>query len=117
MINSKPITFIGFAIKARKVRFGVGAVSTLKPKVPLLILCDTASDNTKNDAVKLSKKLHSTLLIATGVKVEEIVYKEKCKLIAITDEGLAKAIIENLDCHFTKYSGGYGYGNWRKERS
>ena len=111
MNNSKPLTFIGFAIKARKVRFGVNAVATLKPKIPLLILCDTASDNTKKEAVKLSNKLQSTLLITRGVKIEEIVYKENCKLIAILDDGLAKAITQNLDCHFTKYSGGYGYGN------
>ena len=96
MINSKPITFIGFAIKARKVRFGVGAVGTLKPKVPLLIVCDSASDNTKKEVVKLATKLRSTLLIATDVKLEDIVHKEK---------------LENLDCHFTKYSGGNGYGN------
>ena len=111
MINSKPLTFIGFAIKARKVKFGVNAVATLKPKVPLLILCSTASDNTKHDAVKLSKKLQATLLIATDVKVEDIVYKENCKLIAVQDVALAKAIMENLDCHFTKYSGGNSYGN------
>ena len=111
VINSKPITFIGFAIKARKVRFGVGAVGTLKPKVPLLIVCDSASDNTKKEVVKLATKLRSTLLIATDVKLEDIVHKENCKLIAISDEGLSKAILENLDCHFTKYSGGNGYGN------
>ncbi len=110
MQNSKPLTFIGFAIKARKVRCGVGAISTLKGKVPLLIICSTASDNTFDDAIKLSKKLSSKLLVATDVKVEDIVYKENCKLIAISDMGLAKAIIENIDSHFSEYSGGYGNG-------
>ena len=108
MNNSKPLTFIGFAIKARKVRCGVGAISTLKGKVPLLIICSTASDNTFDEAVKLSKKLCSKLLVATNVKVEDVVCKDNCKLIAISDVALAKAIIDNIDCHFTEYSGGYG---------
>lgn len=105
--KSKVLTFIGFALKSRKVRCGVNAVKTIKGKVNLLILCKTASKNTYDDAISLAKKLSAKLVISNDYLIEDIVNKECCKLIAIEDEGLAKAIIEHLDSHFTEYSGGY----------
>ena len=98
--KSKVETFIGFSIKAGKVRCGVNAIATLK-KVNLLILCATASDNTKEDAKKLMKRFHCHLIISNKKTVEELTGKEKCKLMAITDKGLSKAIEDNLDNDFT----------------
>ena len=106
METSKILTFIGFSIRARKVRSGVNAIKTLKGGVPLLILCHTASDNTLKDAVKLSKKLSARLVISKTYKIEDVIKKEHCKLIAIQDNSLAKAILDNLDCHFQEYSQG-----------
>ena len=106
MKNCKTLTFIGFAIKARKVRAGVNAVKTLKGGVDVLILCETASQNTLDEAIKLSKKFNAPLVISKTYKVEEIVKKEHCKLIAVQDKSLSKAILESLDDSFQKYSGG-----------
>ena len=106
MENCKTLTFIGFAIKARKVRSGVNAIKTLKGGVDLLMLCSTASQNTLEDAVKLSKKLNAPLVISNAYKIEDIIKKEHCKLIAIQDKSLAKAILDSLDNRFQKYSGG-----------
>lgn len=103
--KSKLLTYIGFAIRARKVRSGVNAISTLKGGVKVLIICGTASENTFNDAVKLSTKLRAPLVVSKTYKVEEIIKKEHCKLLAIQDESLGKAILDNLDSHFQKYSG------------
>ena len=104
--RSKFLTFIGFSIKARKIRCGVNAIATLKGGVKLLIVCSTASENTKKDAVKLSKKFNAKLYELSGYVLENVVYKEKCKLVAVTDTGLAKAIVDNADGHLTVYSGG-----------
>lgn len=98
MEKSKAITFIGFAIKARKVRCGVNAVSTLK-KAELLIVCSTSSENTFKDAIKLSKKLSAQLLVLNDIKLEDVVYKENCKLIAILDKSLSNAILNSNDSH------------------
>ncbi len=116
MEQSKVLTFIGFSLRARKVRKGVNAISTLKNRVGVLILCKTASNNTFDEANKLAKKLSATLIISVDIKVEDIVNKEHCKLIAIEDEQLSRAILENLDSHFVKYSGGYGNSYGREER-
>ena len=105
MEKSKAFTFIGFAIKARKLRCGVNAISTLK-KADLLILCSSASENTKKDAVKLSKKLNAKLLVLNEVLLESVVYKDKCKLVAVTDNALAKAILNSGDSRFCEYQEG-----------
>ena len=71
MEKSKAFTFIGFAIRARKVKMGVNAVKTLK-KAVLLILCHTASENTLKEAVSLSNKLNAKLLILNEIELEEM---------------------------------------------
>ncbi len=102
MGRSKIETFIGFSIRAGKYRLGVNAVATLK-NAELLIMCHTASENTVKDVLKLSKKLKAEIIVCNFVNLEDLTGKENCKLMAVTDKSLAKAIIDNLDENFTKY--------------
>ncbi len=104
MEKSKPLTFIGFAIRARKVRSGANAIVTLKGGVKVLIICSTASQNAFDEAIKLSKKFNAPLVVSKTYKVEDIIKKERCKLLAIQDESLGNAILQNLDDHFQEYS-------------
>ena len=113
--KSKILTFIGFSLRAKKLRCGVNAIKTIKKSVKVLILCATASNNTFDEVVKIAKKLNSTLIISVDNKVEDIVNKEHCKLLAVEDESLANAILDNLDSHFVKYSGGYGINYGKKQ--
>ena len=116
MERSKILTYIGFALRARKVRAGVNAIQSLTHSVKVLILCKTASNNTFDEVIKIAKRLNATLIISVDTKVEDIVQKEHCKLIAIEEDELAKAILNNLDSHFVKYCGGYGESYGREER-
>ena len=102
MARSKIETFIGFSIRAGKYRLGVNAVATLK-SAELLIMCHTASENTVKDVLKLSKKLKAEVIVYNSGLLEDLTKKEHCKLMAVTDKSLAKAIIDNLDENFTKY--------------
>ncbi|MBR3803877.1 MAG: hypothetical protein IKJ14_00825 [Clostridia bacterium] len=104
MENSKPLTFIGFAIKARKVRSGANAIATLKGGVYALVICSTASKNAFDEAVKFSIKFNAPLVVSKTYKVEDIIKKQHCKLLAIQDESLGNAILQNLDNHFQEYS-------------
>ena len=106
--KSKVLTFIGFALRARGVKCGVNAVQTIKGGCEVMILCKSASNNTFDDVAKLAKKLSAKLYISKTHLVEEIVSKPNCKLIAITNKELSKAIIENIDEDFALYTGGYG---------
>ena len=40
-----------------------------------------------------------------GIKVEDIFYKQNCKLALVTDNSLAKAILANLDEQFVLFGG------------
>ena len=86
MEQTKLNTFIGFAIKARKAKLGVNAVKTLK-RADLLILCSTSSENTLKESVSLSKKLNAKLYILKEIKLEDVVFKENCKLFKFGREG------------------------------
>ena len=94
MTKSKLETFIGFSMRARKCKLGVNAVATLK-KAHLLILCKTASENTKKDAVKLAKKLNAKLIITASNPLSDYTHVENGKLIAILDYSLASAILSS----------------------
>lgn len=104
-MRDKIYSYIGFAVKAGKVRLGVNAISTLKGSIPLLLLCSTASDNTKKDALKLAKKYGSVVVISKVDKLEDVFSKENCKLAAILDSSLAAAIIDNLNEKFAQFGG------------
>ena len=105
MEKSKAFTFIGFAIKARKVKMGVNAVATLK-RAEILIVCHSASENTVKDALSLSKKLGAKLFMLNEVNLSDVTFKDNCKLIAITDKPLSEAILKSDESRLVEYSGG-----------
>ncbi|MGN0819485.1 MAG: hypothetical protein ACI4M6_03690 [Christensenellaceae bacterium] len=96
----KILSYIGFAIKSGNVRTGVNVAKTIKKPVPLMILCHTASKNTVEEVLTLSKKLNSKIIVTKDITVEDIFNKQNCKLAVITSNELAKAIITNTNEHF-----------------
>ncbi len=99
--KTKAQTFIGFAIRAKKYRIGMNAVQTLK-SINLLIVCCSASENTKEQAQKVASKYHCPMIITNEIKLEQITFKENSKVMAITDKSLAKAILDNCKNDFTQ---------------
>lgn len=105
MGRTKIETFIGFCKKAGKLSLGSGAVDTLKKEVYLLIVSADASDNTKKLAVKYKNRFMCPLLICKS-EFDFIVNKPGCKIAAVRDGQLAKAILDNLDDNYELYAGG-----------
>ena len=99
VIKSKAETFIGFAIRARKIREGMNSVQTLK-KAELIVCCASASDNTKKAAVKAAAKFECPIIYSKR-PLEEIVHRENDKVAAITDKSLAKAVMDSAGEDFT----------------
>ena len=106
MPKSKAESYIGFCIKAGKLTCGFNAVESLKKEVYLLLLCDTASANGKKSAKKLQKRFGCEMLLFCGKTLEEVTGKTGCKLAAVREQNLAKAILSVEDENFRKYSGG-----------
>lgn len=108
MQRSKAESYIGFCRKAGKLTCGANAIEVQKKGIYLLLLCQSASENTKKNAQRLALKFGCTLLVSEGKRLEQLVGKENCKLAAVRDEGLAKAILSCAEDEFIKYPGGNG---------
>ncbi len=101
MQNNKIKTYIGFAIKSRKLRTGVNVIKSLNKGVYLLLLCKSASENTVSEAKSLAKKFGCKILVTAEDLLEDVVYKVNCKLAGVTEPNLAKAIYDNYIGDFT----------------
>ena len=105
MGKTKIETYIGFCIKSGRLTRGAGAVETLKNGVYLIIVAADASDNTKKLAVKYKNRLLCPLIVCKS-GFDSVVNKPGCKMAAVRDKQLAKAILDNLDDNFEFYAGG-----------
>lgn len=99
MNKSKAETFIGFVLRTGKFRIGLNAAATLK-KAKLVIVCKTASDNTKKEADKLAKKLRCPIIEPTEKTLEDMTMRENAKVMAIEDKNLSDAILNNMEKDF-----------------
>ncbi len=106
MQRSKEITFIGFSVKARKIIYGINLISLSRKTIFLLIMCFSAAENTKKEAINLARKKGVKLLVTKDILLEEIVNKTNCKLVALTDKNLAAAVLDNADGNLVAYNGG-----------
>ncbi len=89
-MGNKLAAYVGFAKRSRKIALGVGAVEALKSPPPLLIADSGASENTKKKIEKLRTRFACPLVYVEDL--EGITGKAFCKLAAISDENLARAI-------------------------
>ncbi len=97
--KTKAQTFIGFAVRARAVRVGVNAVATLK-RASLIIVCGTAAENTVKDALKLARRFRCKIIKGANKPLAEYVHRENAKVVAVTDQKLADAILANTENEF-----------------
>lgn len=95
--KSKAETFIGFAVKSGKFRSGANTLATLN-KAYLILVCETAAENTKQLAEKYAGKYRCRVFCTKGRTLSDIAHKDGIKIAAITDLSLAKAVIDNAEC-------------------
>ncbi len=97
--KGKTQTFLGFAVRAGKYRTGFNSVASLK-RVYLLVVCKSASENSLKDAKKLATKFHCPLIQTKTDTLEEIIFKQNAKIMAVTDKELAHAAVINSEKDF-----------------
>lgn len=105
MAKNKVETFLGFCVRARKIAMGSGAIDCEKKKVYLVIVCSTGSENCFKLALKYKNRFSCPLMICR-CGLENALHKAGCKLAAIKDESLAKAIIANACEEYEIFAGG-----------
>ena len=94
--KSKVETFIGFAMRTGKYKIGANACATLQ-RANLIIVCKTASENSKKEALKLAKSFHCKLYETVSLPLSEFTHRENAKIMAVADKSLAKAITDNSE--------------------
>ena len=99
--KSKAETYVGFAVRTGKFRIGGNAVQTLK-RAYLMIVCKTASGNSKEQAEKIAKKFGCPLLETTEKTLEQLTHRENAKIMAIADKQLSAAILDNSEKDFVQ---------------
>ncbi len=91
MNRQKIVTYLGFAQKAGKVVMGADNITKKKKRYPLILICDSASERTKKEILNFGGA--SVFEVSN---VAELTNKQGCKVIAVVDENLANAIINEL---------------------
>ncbi len=105
-MGSKIDTYIGFCIKSGKLVRGSGAIDTMRRSdVKLLIMDGTCAKNSRRLALKFCNRFGCPLLICEK-GFERIVNRENCRLAAVKDEQLAKAMLACSEENYRLYTGG-----------
>lgn len=105
MPANKIDTYIGFALKSRKVVFGLDLLKVQAVKIKVIIADNTLSEKSLREVKFLSGKYKIPLLISEA-ELNETLHKKNCKTIGITDINLSKAVLANIDGSFYSLSGG-----------
>ena len=101
--KSKAETFIGFAIKSGKFRSGANTLATIK-KAFLILVCETAAENTLKTAIKYAQKYRCKVFRTVGVMLEDLAHKDGIKIAAVMDLKLAQAIIGSAEPNLKEIS-------------
>lgn len=93
---NKVESYIGFAIKAKKIITGQSLLKHSKEKFYLVLVCSSASKNLINLATNIAQK-NECELIVSNILLDEVSHIKDVKIMAITDENLSQAIIKNKE--------------------
>ncbi len=99
MKPDKVSSYIGIALKAGRASRGLFAVErdVKRKKAFLVIVAKDASDNTKKDFSNMCAYYETPLVfLKSKDELGRITGREYCACVAINDEGIAKALRENI---------------------
>lgn len=92
-VKDKFSSYVGLAMRANAVLYGEDII-TERIKLAKVILIDCEATDKYRD--RLVNKTSNHCPVFTGVKLRQALHRENVNAIAVTNDGLAKAIIELL---------------------
>lgn len=95
MLESKISAYLGFARRAGKLTLGVQAAESLRGGVYLLVADEGVAPNNRKAIEGIQRRLSCPLIFTEHL--EELTGKPFCKLAAVRDEHLARAILEEKE--------------------
>ena len=84
--------YLGFAIKGRKILFGLDNIEEYKKTIYLIIIGNNLTEKNENKMRKLATRLNCAL-IKLDENFGDLIERPTCKLCALTDINLSKGII------------------------
>lgn len=94
MLN-KISSYIGFAIRKGSVVYGIDNITAVRKRQYLIIACSSSENTLKKTRAYCEK--HNHPLMITTMPLNQLVHKDNCMVIAITDKQLAAAIAAHAD--------------------
>jgi len=91
---SKIKTYVGFAVKSRSIVYGIDSIKT--KKVKLIIFSSSLSESAKDKCKILAKNNSCMFKELSEEEMIEILNNDKIKAIAIVNQDLANAIMNNF---------------------
>ena len=93
-------SILGFAVRAGKIIYGFDNIELLRKKRYLIILDNSVSQRLQRHCTEFAKSRHLPLLLIKHKKIEDVVHKFKCKVIAITDKQMSQAIMQYINGNY-----------------
>lgn len=96
-MNSKVLTLLGFASKARKLSYGMNdsRTSINKGKAKLIIVASDVSEKSQKEIKFSSSNKDIRVITLEGITIETVsdAVGRKCGIISVNDSGFADAIL------------------------
>ena len=87
-------SLLGFAVRAGKILYGFDNIETMRKKRYLLIFDKTASERLARHVQTYAQSKKLPLLKVKHKKLEDLVNKLNCKVVALTDKQMSEAILK-----------------------
>ena len=95
-INTNKVkTYVGFAVKSRKIKFGVDDILKLK-NTNLIMVSDSLAESGMKKLEAFADRKSVSLIKLSEEDFFEVVQNISIKALAVLDENLADAIKKNL---------------------
>ncbi len=88
-------SYLGFAVRSGKILYGIDSIKQSRKRKYLLVLSPSASENLCEKADRYSTEF-GVPLIRTTENLEDLLNKPNCKLAALLDVNMAKAVTESV---------------------
>lgn len=102
MQKDKIESLLGFARKAGYLQYGADALPCGRKKLYLVLIDQCAAPKTRRRVEEIAEQLHIPLIISRK-PLQDILFKQNCKVAGLADKQMSEAVLKNLNENFQLY--------------
>ncbi len=87
--------YLGFCKKSNSIIYGFDNIKKEKKQIFGILLCSSANEKLKLQINHICETRKIKLKVLKDLTIDELLNTNNCKVIALTNENLSKAILEN----------------------